>query len=215
MQGVDRGTRTGRVYKIFWRSGGGLIMAVTKETKEIIAATVDEVFKKTNSISWFERQKAMKDETFKNTEKILYCFNILKEHVADEAAYIAMMNKSTSGSIVKYSKNKVEKPDEDQLLKERIASYNRSKSDVDRIEKALEKIKGKKGYDVIELRYLQRKRKKENGKEVEEVYTFEEIAEILSRQQGYNENLNEKTVRNYKNKLVRDIAIFLFGSDAV
>jgi hypothetical protein len=190
-------------------------MAVTKETKEIIAATVDEVFKKTNSISWFERQKAMKDETFKNTEKILYCFNILKEHVADEAAYIAMMNKSTSGSIVKYSKNKVEKPDEDQLLKERIASYNRSKSDVDRIEKALEKIKGKKGYDVIELRYLQRKRKKENGKEVEEVYTFEEIAEILSRQQGYNENLNEKTVRNYKNKLVRDIAIFLFGSDAV
>lgn len=48
-------------------------MAVAKEIKETIAVTIDEVFKKMNSISWLERQKAMKDEAFKNTEKILYC----------------------------------------------------------------------------------------------------------------------------------------------
>lgn len=178
-------------------------MAVAKEIKETIAVTIDEVFKKMNSISWLERQKAMKDEAFKNTEKILYCFNILKEHVADEEGYLAMIQKSTSGS------------DEDQLLEDRIASYNRSKNDVERIEKALKKIEGKKGYEVIEMRYLQRKKTVENGKQVEEVYTFEEIADILGGQQGYNENLNEKTVRNYKNALVRDMAIFLFGSDAV
>lgn len=185
-------------------------MAVTKEIKETIAVTIDEVFKKMNSISWLERQKAMKDEAFKNTEKILYCFNILKEHVADEKEYIAMMQKKTSGSVVKYSKNKVEKPDEDQLLEDRIASYNRSKSDVDRIEKALKKIKGRKGYEVIEYRYLKRK-----GEKQDEIYTYEEIADILAGQQGYNENLNEKTVRNYKNTLVRDMAVFLFGSDAI
>lgn len=190
-------------------------MAVTKEIKETIAVTIDEVFKKMNSISWLDRQKAMKDEAFKNTEKILYCFNILKEHIADEEAYLAMIHKNTSGSIAKYSKNKVEKPDEDQLLEDRIASYNRSKNDVERIEKALKKIKGKKGYEVIEMRYLQRKKKIENGKQIEEVYTFEEIADMLGGQQGYNENLNEKTVRNYKNSLVRDMAIYLFGSDAV
>lgn len=185
-------------------------MAVTKEIKETIEVTIDEVFKKMNSISWLERQKAMKDEGFKNTEKILYCFNILKEHVADEKEYIAMMQKQTSGSVVKYSKNKVEKPDEDQLLEDRIASYNRSKSDVDRIEKALKKIKGRKGYEVIEYRYLKRK-----GEKQDEIYTYEEIADILAGQQGYNENLNEKTVRNYKNTLVRDMAVFLFGSDAI
>jgi len=140
----------------------------------------------------------------------LYCFNILKEHVADEKEYIAMMQKQTSGSVVKYSKNKVEKPDEDQLLEDRIASYNRSKSDVDRIEKALKKIKGRKGYEVIEYRYLKRK-----GEKQDEIYTYEEIADILAGQQGYNENLNEKTVRNYKNTLVRDMAVFLFGSDAI
>ena len=81
--------------------------------------------------------------------------------------------------------------------------------------KALKKIEGKKGYEVIQMRYLQRKKITENGKQTEEVYTFEEIADILSGQQGYNDNLNEKTVRNYKNALVRDMAIFLFGSDAV
>lgn len=96
-------------------------MAVAKEIKETIAVTIDEVFKKMNSISWLERQKAMKDEAFKNTEKILYCFNILKEHVADEEGYLAMIQKSTSGSIVRYQKNKVDKPDEDQLLEDRIA----------------------------------------------------------------------------------------------
>lgn len=52
-------------------------------------------------------------------------------------------------------------------------------------------------------------------KEKDEVYTFEEIADILEGQQGFCENLNEKTVRNYKNTLVSDITVFLFGSDAI
>lgn len=190
-------------------------MAVSKEVKETIVTTIDEVFRKMNSISWLERQKAMKDEAFKNTEKILYCFSILKEHVADEEAYLGMIGKKKSGSVVKFSKNKVEKPDEDQLLEDRIASYQRSKNDVERIEKALKKIKDKKGYEVIEMRYLKRNIKTQDGRKTEEIYTFAEIAETLADQPGYNENLNEKTVRNYKNTLIRDMSVFLFGSDAV
>lgn len=190
-------------------------MAVSKEIKETIAVTIDEVFRRMNSISWLERQKAMKDEAFKNTEKILYCFNTLKEHVADEEEYLKTAARGRSASVVRYSKNRVEKPDEDQLLEDRLASYRRSKNDVERIEKALKKIEGKKGFEVIRMRYLQRRKKTEDGRETEEVYTFEEIASALAGQQGYNENLNEKTVRGYKNALVRDMAIFLFGSDAV
>lgn len=190
-------------------------MAISKEMKETITVTVDEAFKKMNSISWLEREKAMKDETFKNTEKILYCFNTLKEHVADETEYIAMMQKGKSGSVIRYSKNKTEKPDEDQLLGDRIASYQRSKTDVDRIEKALNKIKGKKGYEVIEYRYFRRKKRRENGKDIEEIYTFDEIASILAGKPGYGNSVNEKTVRNYKNSLVREMAVLLFGSDAI
>lgn len=190
-------------------------MGVTKETKETILVTIDEVFKKMNSISWLDRQKAMKDEAFKNTEKILYCYNILKEHVANEHEYLEMAFKGKSASFVSYSKNKVEKPEEDAILLDREASYNRSKNDVERIEKALKKIDGKKGYEVIEMRYLQRKKVTENGKTSEEVYTYEEITDLLAGQQGYSENLNEKTVRNYKNSLIREMAVLLFGSDAI
>jgi hypothetical protein len=182
-------------------------MAVSKEVKETITITIDEVFAKMNSISWLERQRVMKDEAFKNTEKILYCFNFLVEHVADEQEYFEWAKRGKSTSVVRFNKQKAEKPDSDQILEDRYASYVRSKTDVDRIKKALEKIKSKKGYEVIEYRYLRRKEK-------DEVYTYEEIAELLAGK-GYNENLNETTVRGYKNNLVRDMAVLLFGSDAI
>ena len=185
-------------------------MAVSKKTREMIVTTIDEVFRKMNSISWIDRQKAMKDEAFKSTEKILYHYDDLKEFIADEQGYIEVIYHQKNKSIVRYTKNRAEKPDEDQILEDRIASFNRTKSDVDRIEKALKRISRRKGYEVIEMRYLQRKDKEGN-----EVYTYEEIADILAGKHGYNENLNEKTVRNYKNVLIRDMAVFLFGSDAV
>ncbi len=183
-------------------------MAVTKEIKDTISVTIDEVFRKMNSISWLERQKVMKDDAFKNTEKILYCYNILKDHVEDEKAYIDMIYKGKSGSIIRYTRNNAAAPEEDQIMDDRRASYIRSKTDVERIEKALKKIQGKKGYEVIKYRYLLRK-------DNDEIYTYEEITDILAGQQGYNKNLNEKTVRNYKNTLVREMSVFLFGSDAI
>lgn len=189
-------------------------MSVTKETKETIVTTIDEVFKKMNSISWVERQRAMKEEAFKNTEKILYCYKTLKEHVADEKEYLEMAFHMKSASVIYYGTNKAEK-DEETVLRDRKASYERSLNDIKRIEKALKKIKDRKGYEVIELRYLSRKQSNDNGKLTEEVYTYEEITEMLAGQQGYNEKLNEKTVRNYKNTLVKEIAVLLFGSDAI
>ncbi len=190
-------------------------MGVTKETREAIITTIDEVFKKMNSISWVDRQKAMKEEAFKNTEKILYCYQTLKEHVEDEKEYLAMALRGKSASFITYTKNKVGQTDEEAILRDRRASYERSLNDVGRIEKALGKIKGRKGYEVIELRYLSRKRQAEGDKVMEEVYTYEEIADLLSGKGGYNNNLNEKTVRNYKNALVRELAVLLFGSDAI
>ena len=61
---------------------------------------------------------------------------------------------------------------------------------------------------MIELRYLSRK---ENN----EVYTYEEIAEMLAGTKGYGINLTERTVRRYKNELVKELAVLLFGSDAL
>ena len=165
---------------------------VSKETKETILATIDEVFQKMNSISWIDRQKAMSKEAFKNTEKILYCFNVLKEHVSNEQEYleIALHGKSKSITSIKNGGGQV---DDDTKLRDRMDSYRRSLNDVERVEAALEHIRGMKGYN----------------------YTWEEIAGTLAGSDGYSENLNEKTVRAYKNKLIKEMAVYLFGSDAI
>lgn len=181
---------------------------VSKEIKETIQITIDEVFEKMNRIAWIDRQKVMTDEVFKNTEKLLYSFNALKEHVADEEEYLDIATHKKSGSFVRYSKYKAPAPEDDQILKDRKDSYNRSKSDCDRIEKALKKIKDKKGYKVIELRYLT---KNPSG----EVYTFEQIAEMLAGTGEFTDTLTERTVRNIKNKLIKELAVLLFGSDAI
>lgn len=199
-------------------------MSVTPETKEMIITTIDEVFKKMNSISWIDRQKGMEAEAFKNTEKILYCFQTLKEHVASEKKYLSRLEppksitdnlELKSASVVRYSKNKAAQEDDDAILSHRKASYERSRNDVKRIEKALQKIKCRKGYEVIEMRYLTRKKHKEGDRTIESLYTYEEIAESLAGKNGYNNNLNEKTVRGYKNTLIKEIAVLLFGSDAI
>lgn len=170
-----------------------------KQTQMIIESTINNTIDKMNSITTLDRMKAMRNETFKNTEKLLYNYNSLKEHVADENEYFDMLNKTTSKSIVRYSKNKVY-ISEDEMLKSREGSFLRSRSDVERIEKALNKIKKNKEYKVIELRYLQ---KKEEG----DIYTYEEIADILQR--------DEKTIRTWKSKMIKELSISLFGTDAI
>lgn len=154
-----------------------------------------------------EKELIIKKNVFHKTEELLYSYNKLKEYLLDETEYIDMINRRTSGSVIKYSKDK---PviNEEQRIKDRVNSYELTKLQIERLEKALNKIKTRTGYEVIEYRYL-----KENPKG--EVFSYEEIANILAGQQNYNEDLNEKTVRRYKNILVREIAICLFGVDAI
>ena len=182
---------------------------VSEETKEVISETVNEFFAKMNRIAWIDRQKQIKTETFRNTEKLLYCYKTLKAHIAEEDAYIAMAFKKKSGSVIKYSKNRTMVA-EDQILRDRMDSYNRSKSDIERVEKALEKVKERKGFPILQMRYLDRKNENED-----ELYTYDEIAEKLAGKYGFPETLHRMTVIRHKDKLIREIAILLFGSDAI
>ena len=190
-------------------------MSISQDIKETIAATVEEAFNKIDSASWIVRQKMISDEAFRDTEKILYSYQTLKEYISDEKEYMEVAFHKSSNSFVRYSKNDHGATDEDMIMESRLASYERSKHDLERVEKALNKIKDWKGYEVIELRYFQRKKHIEGKKIVEELYSFEEIAEILAMRDNYNSTLSERTVRRYKNKLVREVAILLFGSDAI
>src|SRR5690606_12932675 len=99
------------------------------DTKKLIESTVEATILKINGYSLVDRMKALKDEIFKNTEKLLYNYMTLKEHVADESGYFEMLEKRASGSIVRYSKSKAVVND-DEMLRLREESYLRSKNDL-------------------------------------------------------------------------------------
>ena len=185
----------------------GVMKLTDTQTMKLIKSTVDATFLKINSVALIDKMKALKDDTYKNTEMLLYNYKVLKEHVEDEVGYYEMMEKRASGSIIRYSKSKA-LSNEDEMMKLREESYYRSKNDLLRLDKALKKVINKKGYKVIELRYFE---KKDNG----DTYTFDEIAEILSQSGEYSETLSEKTVRRWRSSLVKEISIYLFGSDAI
>lgn len=179
-----------------------------KSTKKLILTTIDEVFNKMNSINWIDRHRIMQEEAFKNTETLLYGYNALKEHLANEDEYLEMAFKGKSKSITSYTKNSFTTQTDDEIMAARLDSYNRSKSDVQRIETALKSIRNEKGYKIIEIRYFT---KSPSG----EIYKWEEIAEMLAGTNGFSKDLHEKTVRTIKNKLIKQMAVLIFGSDAL
>jgi len=180
---------------------------ITETASQTAAATVDETIKKISSFSWTERMKAMSIDYFNSTEKLLYTYPALKSHLANEDEYFDMAFRNSSGSIVKFSKYKVAKPDEEQILKDRKESYNRSKSDLEKIEKAIASIEKDKGYEIIRLRYFETKKDGNTRK-------WTEVAEELGKLDKYPDDIAESTVRKYKNRLIRKMAVVIFGSDA-
>lgn len=177
---------------------------VRNALKNVMAEALAEQADEFGKVAFIERQKAVQRNVFISTEKLLYGFSALGKHLANEKEYMEMIFKQSSGSVVRYQKNQPGRPDEEQLLNDRKNSYERSRHDYERVRKALDVVKGKKGFEVIYLKYL-------SGNE----YSYADIADKLAGTDGFSEHLNEKTVRRYKNKLVSEIALLLFGTDAI
>lgn len=184
-----------------------ILKIITETANKTATATVDGAIEKMSSFSWIERIKAISNDYFTSTEKLLYAYPALQSHLAHEDEYFDMAFHTSSGSVIKYSKYQVSKPEEEQILKDRKESYNRSKSDLEKIEEALESIKNEKGYEIIKLRYFVT-RKDGNTR------TWQEVAEELGKLDKYPDDIAESTIRKYKNRLVRKMAVVIFGSDA-
>ena len=188
-----------------------IVAAVSsRDFKQVLTKSVVDILNEQNEqlskVSFIERQQLVQSNTYKSTERLLYNFNALKEHLENETEYLDMAYHKTAGSIVKFQKNKVDKPTDDQLLQDRIDSYRRSLHDFERVKKAIDAVSDEKGFEIIRLKYLT------PGNEAE---TFEGIAEQLAGTHGFSEKLNEKTVRRYRSLLINKIATLIFGSDAI
>lgn len=176
---------------------------MTEEMRNIISITVEETIKQMNNQDAKNKNKDAKNYC-KDTEKLLYSFPTLKDHVEDRLGYFHMLDKRHGGSYVRYAKNKT-KTNEYEMYLQRIESLRRSEDRVRQIDEALDAIRNRKEYRVIELTYFE---KKKNG----DRYTQDEIVEIL-KSEGIN--ICSKTMRTWRSMLVKELSVRLFGADAL
>ena len=83
---------------------------------------------------------------------------------------------------------------EERYIAERKASMERTKREIQRIDRALETIQDDPYYDIIPLKYW-------------DLLQPAEIAERL--------NCDERTLYRHKNRLVNKLKVVLFGADAL
>lgn len=149
-----------------------------------------------------EEKKRHERNYFKETEKLLYAYPALKVQIEQVKLDIEdLKREGYSGRskdiviIPSGSQGVMDKSDiQQERIRRRIESLERTKREIARIEKALEYIKDDPGYPIIELKYFL---EKDN----------EEIAEQT--------NCSVRTVIRHKNRLINKLKIYLFGADAL
>lgn len=180
-------------------------MKITKELEQIIDVSIQKAVKKTTAEilkagEEINKNDSPKKDYFKMTESLLYNYPVLKEQISSVEEYVSTVDKERSKSIIYWTTGGNGQEDIEDRIKSRLDSFERTRADVLWIEQALNKIKDRKEYSVLELRYLKRK---DEG----ELYTFEEIAEILG--------IDESTARRRRSRIIKDLSIYLFGTSAM
>lgn len=142
---------------------------------------------------------------YQATENVLYSYPRLRRIVSDFDAY--MMTQDKSKSITSGQGSGSYKAPEDvreEAMIQRLESFDRTKKELYIIDTILNQFRNDESFKVIEMYYFGLD---ENGAERGgEQMTFGEIATALSR--------TEKTVRSWRTKIVKSIAVLLFGAKA-
>lgn len=173
--------------------------ALLKAISQTVDNTLDKNVKKA-----VEKILGAKESTingrdyFKDTERLLYSYPDLKLKLAmdeEELNNNQMVQKRKSADIVRFggSGKRPDDPDEE-YLNSRMVSINRTKKEVERIDKALDTISDEPKYTIIPMKYFKNK-------------TMEEISEALA--------CDERTVRRNKNRLINRLKIIFFGAEAL
>jgi len=178
--------------------------AISKEVLNIIRKSVDEAVKKSvDAIIRANKEfEAGQRNYFKETERLLYNYPALKLKLAQDEEDLEnglMMPKERSKDIVCQTGSSSYGPHDplsqaERYIAERKASMERTRREIQRIDRALETIQDDEYYDIIPLKYWDQ-------------IPPAEIAERL--------NCDERTYRRHKNRLINKLKVVLFGADAL
>ena len=145
---------------------------------------------------------------YQATENLLEIYMTLKKIVEDFDEYAEDLQKRKSKSITAGSAQsgyrKTQEEIEDERMAEKMRSFGETKNTLALLDYVLNRFRSKRQFVVIERYYFNLG---EDGQEREaERKSLAEIAEDLG--------LNEKTVRRWRSKMVKDISIIIFGLPA-
>ena len=174
---------------------------ISPEVLKIIKKSIDDAVKKSVAAikAVNEEAEILQRNYFKETERLLYSLPALRLKVAQDEEDIQsgqMMLKRRSKDIVAFSGTTCgnhHDPDAD-YIERRMASMERTKREIQRIERALETIQDDEYFDIIPLKYW-------------DLMQPAQIAEAL--------HCDERTYRRHKNRLVNKLKVVLFGADAL
>lgn len=177
---------------------------ITKEDLNAISQALDKQVKKAVE-KLLDAKKQIEEQQrdfFKETEKLLYAYPYLKLKVEqdkeDLESGVFAIKVSKSKDIIRFSTHSGGKQPEEyvqeEIIRSRKASMERTRLQVQRIDRALETIKDDPYYDIIPMKYW-------------DLMQPAEIAERLG--------CDERTYRRHKNRLINKLKVVLFGADAL
>ena len=146
---------------------------------------------------------------FKIMEKLLYSYPTLKRIVSDKAAYTSVELRERSKSLVQFRPNTQWKSRDDiidELERDKEAEYDKTLKDFRKIERVIQQFKDRKEFVVVRLYYFKENADGTQKAESEQETTWEEVSFTLEKE--------VKTLRRWRNNIVNDMALCLFGIDA-
>lgn len=167
---------------------------------DIISAAVERAVKATAAQPRGERNY------FRIMERLLHNYPAIKRILADKEAYtkIELVEKSKSVVGMNYQATRQGKEAIiESLERERETEYDITTSQFRELDRVVREFESRREFPAIRLYYFMEHL---DGSPREEAATWEDVAEEL--------DIEEKTARRWRNKIVNDMAVCLFGIQA-
>lgn len=181
------------------------------EVRELI----NEVARETASMAYID---GMGGEVnyFRAMESLLFNYKKLAALVADYEAYTHVELQGRSASISSYSPSsgytyRTEEDILDEMKRDKIISYHRTRARFEEIDRVVKLFAERKEFHVIRMYYFGEDAQGNERPTGAEPYTWEAIAAEL---EGMGLIRDAKSARRWRNKIVNDMAVCMFGKPA-
>lgn len=179
-----------------------------KEILDLIALAVTQATQQTAEALRSVQQNAPERNYFKIMEKLLYSYPTLKRIVSDKAAYTKVELQGRSG-VVRFNPNAAWKSQEDrleELEREKETEFDTTLKDFRRLDRVIQQFRERKEFVVVRMYYFNESADGTPKAADAPQATWEVLSEEIGKE--------IKTLSRWRNNIVNDMAICLFGFEA-